>query len=167
MFASNDVNVRGLIALCTIEEKAISVPSQKRRHDVPSDTGYLDGLVGPRLVRSIDAELEAQVEPTSRSVPVVRRPVLSDLEASFELVAAAPEVGSMSHLAAEEAPTAIRFDLAPSLAEPESVAVGLGGGRSDAGGKKVGGHIAGEIDVVQTSIDVHRRSGLTSGAEEL
>lgn len=114
-----------------------AVLAYKRRHDVPSDTGYLDGLVGPRLVRSIDAELEAQVEPTSRSVPVVRRPVLSDLEASFELVAAAPEVGSMSHLAAEEAQRgggdapAVRI-LWPALGFPAVIAPRADGAASPA-----------------------------------
>src|SRR5208337_1373243 len=46
-------------------------------------------------------------------------------------------------LAAEEFPAIVKLRLSPSLPETESVAVGLRGGRGDAGGQEVGRYVAG------------------------
>ena len=44
-------------------ETYATVLAYKRRHEVPSDSGFLDGIAGPKLVRFLDAQLEARITP--------------------------------------------------------------------------------------------------------
>src|SRR5271165_2465760 len=64
------------------------------------------------------------------------------------------------HLAAKDAPAIVEFGLAPRLAQAEGVAVGLSGSGSNAGRKKVAGHIAGELYVLHASVDIDGRTRL-------
>src|SRR5580700_7099400 len=70
-------------------------------------------------------------------------------------------------LAGEEFPAIVKLGLAPRLAETESVAIRLSGCGGHASREKVTGDVAGKRYIVQTPIDVHSGSRLTSGTEEL
>jgi phosphatidylserine/phosphatidylglycerophosphate/cardiolipin synthase-like enzyme len=74
-----------------------TVLDYKRRHNVPSDTGYLDGIAGPNLVRSIDTELENQTPPPSR--PTTSSAALSSLESRFFPSPGGPDAAPFSRAA--------------------------------------------------------------------
>ena len=47
-------------------ETYATVLAYKRRHNVPSDTGYLDGIAGPKMIAHIDASLPLRPCPPAR-----------------------------------------------------------------------------------------------------
>ena len=77
-------------------ETHAAVLDYKRRHNVSSDTGYLDELAGPMLVRSLDTELERQTPPPSRPTA---RATLSSLESRFFPSPGGPDAAPFSRAA--------------------------------------------------------------------